>query len=106
MELIYAIVGIVMLIFIMFYFLKKSKTNDKLKIESLFSQFKIASERKDIFEINRLGKELVYNNYFTKNHLEFISSIVETHINSHLELKDLQKLILNKRLFWQGGAGQ
>ena len=106
MELIYAIIGILILTLIIHYYLSKSKKQDKLKIESIFIDFQLASKRKDIQEIDRLGKDLIYNLYFTKVHFDVVSKSVESHIEIHTELKELQNLLLNKELFWQGGTGQ
>jgi len=102
MELILSVIAIGILAVSINFLLSKRKKNHFLLIDSLFREFENATECKNIFEIDKLGKEIIYNEGLTKIHLDYISEIVNLHFNLHPSLLELKELIMNKKLFWGG----
>jgi hypothetical protein len=100
MELIASVIIIVLIAFTINFLLYKRKKNHLLLINSLFNQFKIATDRQDILEIHKLGKGLLFNEGLTKIHLDYISETVNTHFGLHPNLLELKELVMNKQLFW------
>ncbi len=102
MELILSVIVITLITLSINFFLYRRKKKHLLLIDSLFEAFNQASRRQNISEIDRLGKEIIYNDCLTKVHLDSISETVDLHLDLHPNLLVLKELIMNKQLLWVG----
>lgn len=100
MELIVSVITLVLIAFTINFLLYKRKKNHLLIVDSLFQQFKKVSESEDILEIDKLGKQLLFNEGLTKVHLDYISETVNAHVDLHPILLELKELVMNKQRFW------
>lgn len=102
MELIVSVIIIILIAFTINFLLYRRKKKHTSIVDSLFLQFKKAAENQNIFEIEALGKELLFNDGLTKIHLDYIAEVINLHFNLSPNLLELKELTMNKQRSWKG----
>jgi hypothetical protein len=102
--------GIVLLFTLLFVilvlksFLIWTKRRSKRHLESFekdWNSFKLALTEDNIENIRKYGLKIVWNVHLKPKYLKALSESVDSRINDHPELKELENAIFNKKLHWE-----
>ena len=98
MILIYALVVIVLVAIIIYYFLFKDRLNDKNNLEKDWQRFLKSESLNDIKGIAANGDKLIWNTALQAKQLDKIIKVVKARVSKYPELKKLENNAFNKKL--------